>query len=91
MAGRNQIAIDSSVAVKWFSEEEKTTEALALRNAHVEGQLTLLTTPLLRCEVANALRYKPDYDTERFTDAMNHVKDRTRRLSNSCQQSKALR
>jgi predicted nucleic acid-binding protein len=73
VAGRNQIAIDFSVAVKWFSEEEKTAEALALRNAHVEGQLTLLTTSLLRCEVANALRYKPDYDTERFTDAMNHL------------------
>jgi predicted nucleic acid-binding protein len=73
MAGRNQIVIDSSVAVKWFSEEEKTTEALALRNAHVEKRMTLLTTPLLTCEVANALRYKPDFNLDRFTSAMNYL------------------
>ncbi len=73
MAGRNQIVIDSSVAVKWFSEEEKTTEALALRNAHVEKRTTILTTPLLTCEVANALRYKPDFNLERFTRAMNYL------------------
>lgn len=73
MAGRGQIVIDSSVVVKWFSQEEKTSEALALRNAHVEGQLTLLATPLLKCEVANALRYKPDYDTGRLTEAINQL------------------
>lgn len=37
MAGRIQLAVDSSVAVKWFSEEEKTKEAVALRDAHVKG------------------------------------------------------
>ena len=73
MAGRNEIAIDSSVAVKWFSEEEKTEEAIALRNAHVKGTLTILTTPLLVCEVANALRYKPDYDKEKLAEAMNYL------------------
>ena len=73
MAGRSQIVVDSSVVVKWFSEEVKTSEALALRNSHVEGSLSLLTTPLLVCEVANALRYKPDYDPERFDDAMSQL------------------
>jgi len=38
VARRDQIVVDSSVVVKWFSEEEKTTEALALRDSHVEGQ-----------------------------------------------------
>jgi predicted nucleic acid-binding protein len=71
MAGRSQIAVDSSVVVKWFSEEEKTGEAISLRDSHVEGHLSLLTTPLLMCEVANALRYKPDYDSKKFDDAMN--------------------
>jgi predicted nucleic acid-binding protein len=59
--------------VKWFNEEEKTIEALALRAAHVEGHLTLLTTPLLQCEVANALRYKPDCDLETFLDSVNYL------------------
>ena len=67
MAGRSQIVIDSSVVVKWFSEEEKSSEAVTLRNSHVEGRLLiLLTTPFLTCEVANALRHKPDYDPGRF-------------------------
>jgi len=66
MAGRSQIVIDSSVVVKWFSEGEKSSEAVTLRNSHVEGRLILLTTPLLTCEVANALRHKPDYDPGRF-------------------------
>jgi len=70
MARRNEIVVDSSVVVKWFSDEEKTSEALALRDSHVEGQLSLLTTPLLTCEVANALRYKPDQDPERYDNAM---------------------
>jgi predicted nucleic acid-binding protein len=55
MAGPVQLAIDSSIAVKWFSEEEKTREAIDLRDSHVAGALTLLTTLLLSCEVANAL------------------------------------
>lgn len=73
MARRDQIAIDSSVAVKWFSEEEKTEEAITLRNAHVKGTLTIMTTPLLACEVANALRYKPDYNNQKLAEAMNYL------------------
>jgi predicted nucleic acid-binding protein len=64
--------IDSSIAVKWFSEEEGTPQALELRNSHVKGRVTLITTPLLACELANALRYKPDYNTDKLAEAMNH-------------------
>ncbi len=73
MAGPIQLAIDSSIAVKWFSEEEKTKEAIELRDSHVKGALTLLTTPLLACEVANALRYKPGYDKDKLAEAMNYL------------------
>jgi predicted nucleic acid-binding protein len=73
MAGRNQVVIDSSVAVKWFSEEEKTAEAIALRDSHVDGRIRLLTTPLLTTEVANALRYKPDYDCDKLEMAIGYL------------------
>ena len=73
MAGQAKVAIDSSVAVKWFSEEEKTKEAIALRDDHVKGTLTILTTPLLACEVANALRYKPGYDKNKLAEATNYL------------------
>jgi predicted nucleic acid-binding protein len=46
--------------------------ALELRDSHVKGNVTLITTPLLACELANALRYKPDYDKDRLVEAMNH-------------------
>ena len=34
--------------------------------------MTLISTPLLACELANALRYKPDYNKERLAEAMEH-------------------
>jgi predicted nucleic acid-binding protein len=70
MARRLEVVIDSSVAVKWFSEEEATPDALELRDSHVRGHASLITTPLLACELANALRYKPDYNKERLAEAM---------------------
>jgi len=72
MARRLEVVVDSSVAVKWFSEEEATPHALELRDSHVKGRITLMTTPLLACELANALRYKPDYNNDRLAEAMNH-------------------
>ncbi len=72
MAGRELVVIDSSVAVKWFSEEELTREALSIMGHHVKGDATLLTTPLLACELANALRHKPDYDQNKLREAMTH-------------------
>jgi predicted nucleic acid-binding protein len=70
MARRLEVVIDSSVAVKWFSEEEATPDALELRDSHVRGHASLITNPLLACELANALRYKPDYNKERLAEAM---------------------
>jgi len=32
-----------------------------------------LTTPLLACEVANALRYKPGYDKDKLAEVMNYL------------------
>ncbi len=73
MARIQVIVVDSSVAVKWFSQEDKTAEALSLRNSHVEGTVNLGITPLLYCEVANALRYKPDYDEKKLAKALRYL------------------
>jgi len=72
MARRLEVVIDSSVAVKWFSEEEATPSALELRDSHVKGHVALISTTLLSCELANALRYKPDYNNDKLVEAMNH-------------------
>jgi len=73
VARRLEAVIDSSVAVEWFSEEEATPAALELRDSHVSGHAALITNPLLACELANALRYKPDYNKDRLVEAMNHL------------------
>jgi len=50
-------AIDSSVAVKWFSEEADTGKALALREAAFAGECRLEAPDLLLYEIGNALRF----------------------------------
>jgi predicted nucleic acid-binding protein len=65
-----RLAIDSSVAVKWFSQEDDTDKAVQIRDAHVRGDFELIATPLLYCEVTNALRFKPDFGAEMLRRAV---------------------
>ena len=61
MERSEKIVIDASVAIKWFSEEEGSDRALAIRNEHIEGKKVMAAPDLLVYEVANALRFKPSY------------------------------
>ena len=65
--------IDASVAAKWFLPERDTQKALALRDGHLSGRLTLYAPALAIYEVANALRYRPDLveaDLEKDIEAL---------------------
>jgi len=74
MARRSKIVVlDSSVAVKWFSKEAKSDEAINLMDSHVEGSIELSVSELLFYEVANALRYKPDHGVERLRNAVRQL------------------
>lgn len=55
---RQKKVVDASVVVKWFSSEQKTSEALKLRQEHLNGETLLVVPELLILEVLNALRYK---------------------------------
>jgi len=68
-------SLDSSVVVKWFSEEDDSEKALEMRDAFVRGDVELIVTPLLLCEVSNALRYKPDFDSEKLKEAIDALMD----------------
>lgn len=70
MARRREIVLDSSVVVKWFSKETKSDEALKLLDAYIQGKTELVISEILICEVGNALRYKPDYDTAKWKIAL---------------------
>ena len=54
--------IDSSVAVKWFSQEAGTEAALALRDDALSGSCRLEAPDLLLYEISNALRYNARLD-----------------------------
>jgi predicted nucleic acid-binding protein len=73
MERRREVVLDSSVVVKWFSTENKTEEALRLRDSYTQGSLKLTVSEILIAEVANALRYKPDYDTEKLKKALTSL------------------
>ena len=73
MERRREVVLDSSVVVKWFSTEIKTDEALRLRDSYIQGSLELTVSEILIAEVANALRYKPDYNTEKLREALTSL------------------
>lgn len=73
MERRQEIVLDSSVVVKWFSKEAKSDEALKLLDSYVEGSVELIVSDILFCEVGNALRYKPDYDAEKLKNAITQL------------------
>jgi predicted nucleic acid-binding protein len=70
MARCREIVLDSSVVVKWFSTETKSVEALKLLDSYIQGTVELTISEILICEVGNALRYKPDYDTPKWKTAL---------------------
>lgn len=67
------IVVDSSVAVKWFKEEDHTAEALKLREGHIKGDFILAAPELLLYEVANALRYNRDLGSEDVAKAVEEL------------------
>ena len=73
MARCREIVIDSSVVVKWFSTETKSAEALKLLDSYIQGSVELVVSEMLFCEVGNALRYKSDYDTQKWKTALTQL------------------
>jgi predicted nucleic acid-binding protein len=73
MARCRDIVLDSSVVVKWFSTETKSVEALKFLDSYMQGSVELIVSEILICEVSNALRYKPDYDTQKWKTALTQL------------------
>ena len=73
MARCRDIVLDSSVVVKWFSTEAKSVEALKFLDLYIQGTTELAVSEILICEVGNALRYKPDYDIQKWKTALTQL------------------
>ena len=59
------LVADASVVVKWFVEEDRSDLALLLRDDFVAGDVDLHAPVLLPFEVLNALRFTPEYPSDR--------------------------
>jgi predicted nucleic acid-binding protein len=68
--------LDTSVVVKWFRQGEVLArEALALRNAYLDGEIAVSAPSLLVYELANVLRYKEDLTADRVQEAVQSLFD----------------
>jgi predicted nucleic acid-binding protein len=70
------IVLDTSVVIKWFRQGEVlASQALALRDAYLHGQILVSVPSLLAYELANVLRYKRDLTTAQVEDAVQSLFD----------------
>jgi predicted nucleic acid-binding protein len=70
-----EAVVDASTAIKWISQEEGTRAALKLRDEHIKGRTALSAPDLILYEMANALRYKPDFDEINVARAIDSIID----------------
>jgi len=78
MAGERSVRayiIDSSIAVKWFSQEAGTEAALVLRDAVFSGKCRLEAPDLLLYELANALRFNSRFNADDVKLALGSILD----------------
>jgi predicted nucleic acid-binding protein len=54
--------LDASVIIKWFTKEENTDKAIALREEHKKGKILITVPEILFAEVLNSLRYKKSHE-----------------------------
>jgi predicted nucleic acid-binding protein len=67
--------LDTSVVIKWFRQGEILAEqALALRDAYLDGTITVSVPALLVYELSNVLRYK-DLTTGQVQEAVQSLFD----------------
>ena len=67
--------LDASVILKWFLEEEGTSQALRLREEFYRGEREIVVPDLLLMEVANALRYNPSFTAKEIKEAIQTLFD----------------
>lgn len=67
------IVIDTSIIVKWFSEEKFTEEALKIREKIRNKEEVGVFPDLLLYELSNALRYNPNFGEDDVKKAIKSI------------------
>lgn len=63
MARDQTLVVDASVALKWFVDEINTEKALEVRD-YLKKEATPIVPALFFYEIANVLRYKPEFGSK---------------------------
>ena len=70
------VVLDTSVIIKWFRQGEVLADqALALRDAYLNGEMAIFVPSLVAYELANVMRYKEDLSTEQVQEAVESLFD----------------
>jgi len=70
------VLLDTSVIIKWFRQGEVlASQALAVRDAYLDGQIAVSAPSLLVYELANVLRYKKDLTADQVQEAVQSLFD----------------
>lgn len=75
MAGTTKVVVDASVVVKWYHDEQYGRQALKLRADYASGVVDLAAPYLLLYEIANALRYNPNFGADELKSAVKDLLD----------------
>lgn len=67
--------LDASVVLKWFVKEKDSEKADVLRNEYYQGSRDIIVPDLLLYELANALRYHPDFTADEIKEAIDTLFD----------------
>lgn len=56
--------VDASIVIKWFIEEKDSTQAISLKDKHINGETIIIAPDLLIYEVANVLVFSKIFTLE---------------------------
>ncbi len=69
------LVLDTSVVVKWFSQEEYTDKALKIRERFLNGEVNIIVPDIQIYEIANALRYNKIFNKAEVKDSVKSLID----------------
>jgi predicted nucleic acid-binding protein len=72
---REEVVIDASVAIKWFTQEEDRDKALEISNNFINEEIDIVIPDLTLYEISNALRYNSNFNSTDVKDAIESIAD----------------
>jgi len=69
------IFLNTSVIIKWFTNEENTDRSIEYRDRHIDREIEIIEPDLLLNEISNALRYNPNFKEIDVMNALESIFD----------------